>query len=337
VIDSADPRSAEQRESEGPAAQPRVVVVVLNWNGGVDTLECLRSLARLSYANYGVLVVDNGSIDGSVEAVRAAFPETEVILNAGNLGFAGGNNVGLRRALGAGAEYAFLLNNDTVVDPRLLDELVSAAEADPRAGIVGPKIYYYDRRDVLWYAGAREQPLRRIPATVGLDEPDRGQYDRIGETACVYGTAMLIHRRVLTEIGLLDERFFAYHEDADFCARARRAGYRCLYDPRGMVWHKVSASTRGRSAFQDYLRARSRILFFVKHVPAPRLPLVLLWELYRLGKVWVLQARAGRLENARAYTRGLWVGLGEFVLAPQRAAARRDLGGEARAGRGWDR
>lgn len=294
--------------------QPQVAVIVLNWNCREDTLECLYSLADLTYPNYEIIVVDNGSTDGSVEAVREVFPAVRLLVNSDNLGFAGGNNVGIRHALKQDMDYVFVLNNDTTVAPTLLNELVTTAEADSQVGLVGPKIYYYDQRDKLWYAGAREQWLRRIPGTVGLDELDRGQYDLPRETAFIYGTAMLIRRQVLKDVGLFDERFFAYHEDADFCMRARRAGYRCIYNPRGMMWHKVSATTRATPHIQDYLRAKGRILFFVKHLHGIRLMLVLFYELYRLAKVWAWRLRDGQIENARAYSRGLWDGTREFVI-----------------------
>jgi GT2 family glycosyltransferase len=299
--------------------QPRVTVIVLNWNRREDTLECLRSLERLTYPNYSVIVVDNGSTDGSVEAVKEAFPSLQLLTNAENLGFAGGNNVGIRHALERESDYIFLLNNDTVVDAALLDELIAAAGADLQIGLVGPKIYYYDQSDKLWYAGAREQWLRRIPATVGLDELDQGQYDQVRETAFVYGTAMLIRSRVLEDIGLFDERFFAYHEDADFCMRARQAGYRCVYNPQGVIWHKVSAATRDIPHVQDYLRAKGRILFFVKHLKGFRLLLVFLYELYRLIKVWMWRLRDGQIENGRSYSRGLWDGVREFLLYSEKA------------------
>ena len=211
-------------------------------------------------------------------------------------------------------DYVFLLNNDTVVDRELLDSLTAVAESNLQIGIVGPKICYYDQQDKLWYAGAREQWLRRIPATVGLDQLDQGQYDQARETDYVYGTAMLIRREVLAAVGELDERFFAYHEDADFCLRARQAGYRCLYDPAGIVWHKVSAATRATPHIQDYLRAKGRMLFFAKHLAGVRLGLVFLWELYRLGKVWLHCLLEQDIATAKSYSRGLWDGAREFVL-----------------------
>jgi hypothetical protein len=268
----------------------------------------------LRYLNYKTIVVDNGSTDGSVEAVQKEFPSVDLLVNLRNLGFAEGNNVGIRHALSDEVDYVLLLNNDTVVDPWLLDTLIATAETDEEIGIVGPKIYYYDQPDTLWYAGAKEQWLRRMPATIGLDEIDRGQYDQARETAFIYGTAMLIRRQLLEEIGELDRRFFAYHEDADLCMRARRIGYQCFYDPRGLVWHKVSATTRNRPQVQDYLRARGRILFFLKHLEGLHLVAVLFYELYRLVKVWIQRLWQGKTAEARSYSRGLWDGLSEFLL-----------------------
>ena len=135
--------------------EPRVAVIVLNWNGREDTLECLRSIRSIAYSNFGVIVVDNGSTDGSVAAIRASQPSVEVIDTGENLGFAGGNNVGIRRALELGADYVLLLNNDTVVDPGLLRAFVAAAALHPEAGAFGAKIYFHSEPTRIWYAGAR--------------------------------------------------------------------------------------------------------------------------------------------------------------------------------------
>jgi GT2 family glycosyltransferase len=308
-------------------ALPRVAIVILNWNGREDTLACLGSLKQLTGVRYDIVVVDNASVDGSVEAIKSEYPEVEVLVNSENLGFAEGNNVGIRWALAASADYVFILNNDTIVASDLLRVLVASAEEDPRIGVVGPKICYDDSSSYhpetasmaaegpparLWYAGAEEQWLRRIPASVGLDELDRGQYDQKRETAFVYGTAMLVRRQVLESVGMFDRRFFAYHEDADLCLRVREAGYRCLYEPSGVVWHKVSRATQGTSYIQDYLRARGRILFFFKHLQGGRLYLVLGYELYRWFKVCFPYLWESRWRNLVAYSKGLWDGLCEF-------------------------
>jgi len=136
---------------------PSVTIIVLNWNGGQDTLACLESLAQLDYPEFGVLVVDNGSTDGSLQAVQERFPEIPIIETGENLGYAGGSNVGLRWALDHGADYALLLNNDTVVAPDFLRLLVEAVGADPRIGIAGPTICYYDRPEVIWSAGGEHR------------------------------------------------------------------------------------------------------------------------------------------------------------------------------------
>src|SRR5436190_7401977 len=134
---------------------PSVAVIVLNWNGRDDTLACLESLAGLNYDNFQVMVVDNGSTDGSVGAIRPRFPGVEIIETGRNLGFAEGNNVGIRLALDRGMDYVFLLNNDTVVDPSLLSELVAAAERCPEGGIFGAQILYHSDPLKIWFAGAR--------------------------------------------------------------------------------------------------------------------------------------------------------------------------------------
>jgi len=237
---------------------PLVYVVILTWNHLADTLACLETVQRLTYPRYRLLVVDNASTDGTPATIAARFPEAEVIVNAANLGFAGGNNVGLRRALEAGADYVLLLNNDTLVAPDMLDELVAAALADSQAGLLSPKMYYADQPDRLWYAGARQQPL-----TLAAVHTHRGEKDTVGPTTrqavdYIFGGAMLIRRAVLEEVGLFDPGYFMYYEDLDFCLRVRAAGYRLLYVPRARLWHRVAASTQEQRPLWFYYRAQSR-------------------------------------------------------------------------------
>ncbi len=246
-------------------SSPLVYVVILTWNHLEDTLACLETVQHLTYPRYRLLVVDNASTDGTPATISARFPEAEVIVNMANLGFAAGNNVGLRRALEAGADYALLLNNDALVAPDMLDELVAAALADDRAGLLSPKIYYVDPADRLLYAGARQQPL-----TLAAVHTHRGERDTVGPPTpqavdYIFGCGMLIRRAVLEEVGLLDPGYFLYYEDLDFCRRVRAAGYRLLYVPRARLWHGGASSTREQRPMRFYYRAKSRGRFLRQH------------------------------------------------------------------------
>lgn len=241
---------------------PRVTIIVLNWNGLMDTLGCLDSLASLDYPNCEVVVVDNGSMDGSVEALRARFPQITLIENGENLGYAGGNNVGLRHAMAQGTDYALLLNNDTVVDLAFLRIMVDAAEAEPAVGIAGPTIYYHDRPDVIWSAGGAIDWQRGSTRMVGLDERDEGQFGAEPRPVdFVTGCAMLVRRAVLERVGLLDERFFAYYEETEWCVRATRAGFQIVHVPQAHIWHKISPAAQADSPLVHYYMTRNRLLF----------------------------------------------------------------------------
>ena len=230
-------------------AFPRVATVVLSFNGRDDTLACLKSLERLDWPCLSTFVVDNGSADGTPDAVRAAHPDVTMIETGCNLGFAEGNNVGLRAALADGADYVLLLNNDTVVAPDLLQELVGEAERRPDAGAVSPLIYYLDPPDRIWYAGARFDARRGHNGRhTGYGERDTGQYDRVREIGRATGAAMLVRREVIEEVGLLDGRLFLQVEDVEWCLRMRSAGWRIFFVPSGRVWHRVSPATGGEHA-----------------------------------------------------------------------------------------
>jgi GT2 family glycosyltransferase len=240
----------------------QVTIVVLNWNGLADTLSCLASLANLEYPDCQVVIVDNGSADGSAQAIRDQYPGVIVIENPQNLGFTGGNNVGIRHALATGADYVLLLNNDTEVAPDFVRCLLAAAQADPAVGIAGPLIYYHSQPDVLWSAGGAIDWRRGSTWMVGLDERDTGQFGtEPQEVDFVSGCAMLVRKSVLERVGLLDERFFAYYEETEWCARTRRAGYKIVRVPRSRIWHKISPERRADSPIVHYYMTRNQLLF----------------------------------------------------------------------------
>lgn len=240
---------------------PSVTVIVLNWNGLDVTLECLASLARLDHPVPEVVVVDNGSTDGSAEGVRAQFPKAALIETGENLGFAGGNNVGIRYALERGADHVLLLNNDTVVAPDFLRLLVQAIEADPAAGMAGPMIYFYDQPEVIWSAGGAIDWQRGCTWMVGLDERDEGQYDAVREVDFVTGCALLARREAIEKAGMLDPRFFMYYEETEWCVRTARAGYKILHVPQAHIWHKIAPGAQADSPRVHYYMTRNRLLF----------------------------------------------------------------------------
>lgn len=250
-------------------ASPRVAIVILNWNGKEDTLECLRSVMNLDYGNFEVIVVDNGSSDGSVAEIRAQFPEVAVVETGQNLGYAGGNNVGIKRALAAGAEYVLLLNNDTVVAQDMLRELVDATRRLPDNAVVGCAILFYRDPTQVWFLGGGWDRERINFIHEGSEERFDPALSMVREVDYVTGCALMASRVTLASVGRIDEAFFLTYEDADWCYRARREGYRCFVSTRAKLWHKVSVSFGGeKSALVQYFTARNRLLWARRHLPA---------------------------------------------------------------------
>lgn len=247
---------------------PSVHVIILNWNGLQDTVECIESCRKISYPNVRLLVVDNGSTDGSEAALRARFPDVELLQTGANLGFAGGNNVGMKHALARGANWVLLLNNDTVVAPDFVDALVRAATSDEHIGMLTSKIYYFDPPDVLWYGGGYMNEWLGYGNHRGTGQRDVGQFDELVDTNRPTGCSLMVSRAVCEQTGLLDDRFFCYCEDLDWALRTRNAGFRVIYAPGSKVWHKVSRSTGGsRSGISLYYYVRNVLLCLDRNHP----------------------------------------------------------------------
>lgn len=293
---------------------PKVSIIILNWNGWKDTIECLESLYQITYPNYDVIVVDNGSEDKSTENVKEytegrievnskffrydpsnkqikileygrkeaeeggdfakekyfskLSPNKKLILikNEKNYGFCEGNNIAIRYALRAlNPDYLLLLNNDTVIDKNMLEELVKVAESDPEIGIAGSKNYLYDEPNVIQFAGGLiDYNFGSVPG-IGYGLIDEGQYDEIRDVGFVDGSACLIKKRVIDKVGMLDPDYFAYYDDPDLCVRAYRAGYRSVYVPKARMWHKVSRTAGSMSPLFVYFTSRNRFLFMKKN------------------------------------------------------------------------
>ena len=275
---------------------PSVWIVVLNWNGLADTLACLRSLQGLHFAARRVIVVDNGSTDRSVEGIRGSdlSASIEIIETGRNCGFAGGNNLGIRHALEQGADFVLVLNNDTIVDPMLLDELVAAAEQHPEVGCFGPWIFYMDDPERLWFAGAAWSsealsftwPGKGRTASEMPLEPTRTDY--------VCGAALFFRASVARRIGLLDERFFLVYEESDWCYRARRAGFGCISVPRARLWHKVGASFGNEdSPLRTYFSTRNKLLWTERNGTRTELLRMLRRGLRRLHPAFAVDRGSG--------------------------------------------
>jgi len=285
-----------------------VYVVILNWNGHADTIECVKSCLKTSYPRTRVVVVDNGSSDKSEQLLRTAFPEIDVIQTGANLGFAGGNNVGIRHALANAADYVLLLNNDTIVDPDFITPLVAAATSDLEAGILCSKIFFHDTPNVIWFAGASFFPTIGWGRHRGEGQIDHGQFDQPGETGRPTGCAMMVTRKLCETTGLLREEMFCYAEDLDWGLRARTAGSKVLYVPTSKVWHKVTRATGGvASPLSQYYTIRNTLLCLDLNAPLP-LPLRGLRYVTAIapGVIGAIKQRGPKLARLRAIAKGVW-------------------------------
>ena len=243
--------------------RPQVAIIIVNWNGKQDTLACLSSLRLDRYPSKQILVVDNGSGDQSPAAIRRSFPEVTLIETGANLGFTGGNNVGIRRALKDGAHYLYLMNNDTVSEPAALCRLVEVAESDPRIALVTPVIHYFDRPGDVWFAGASINLARGDAAHDNRRVPSRADPPR--EIPWASGCAMLVKADWMRALGGFDERYFLMWEDVDLCLRLRKLGGSIVLVPAARVWHKVSRSLAKPSTNAWYYYIRNNLLMLRLH------------------------------------------------------------------------
>ena len=243
---------------------PKVVVLVLNWNGKEDTSECLRSLEHLEYPNYEVIVVDNASTDGSQKFLKENFPEITLIENEQNLGFGGGLNVGIEEARKRGADYVLCLNNDVIADKNVLLELVKVGELSNKIGGLCPMEYFYDEPNRINYAGGKVGLLR--DKVYGHGELDKGQFNRIKETWLLCGPAMMLKLKALSDVGLFDTGYFYGPEDKDMALRLIKKGYKIMFVPHAKLWHKRRGVTGGKiTPLNIYFSIRNRLLFARKH------------------------------------------------------------------------
>lgn len=297
----------------------KIFVVILNFNGWQDTIDCVKSLNKIKpngKFEFEILVIDNASSNDSVEKLSQLSSIT-LLENPKNLGFSGGSNEGARYTLKNGANYIVFLNNDTIVEPNFISELLSATEKDD-VGAAVPKVYFakgyefhkdqyksWEKGKVIWYAGGRMDWNNLVGENIGVDEVDHGQYDVRKETELATGCCFLVRSDILKNVGLFDDRYFLYYEDADLSERIRKAGFKIIYTPAAIVWHKNAASSGGSgSILQDYYITRNRLLFGMKYAPI-RTKIALLRESFKIlksGREW--QKKGVRDFYLRRFGRG---------------------------------
>lgn len=293
-------------------AMPRISIIILNWNGWEDTIECLESVYQITYPNYDVIVVDNGSNDESVRKIKeyaegrlpvksnffeyscenkpikykeyslkeaiiasgldntiAYEPSNKrlILIKAGeNFGFAEGNNIGIRYTCKTtNPSYILLLNNDTVVDSEFLSKLVCIAETDKDIGICGSKLYFYTKPNLVQFAGGRiHWPFGEVEQ-FGYKRYDHERYSKLCKVDMISGCSFLMRSSLIPEIGLLNQDYFAYYEDTEYCTRAKDYGYDIVFVPDSKVWHKISVSSTKTTGFREYYSARNLFWFMQKH------------------------------------------------------------------------
>jgi GT2 family glycosyltransferase len=289
---------------------PRIGIVLVNLNSYDDTSLCLRSLAQMTYPNAEVIVVDNGSRDHSGVRLQHEFPTAIHIRSDENLGFTGGNNIGIQHAMQSGCDHVLLLNNDTIVTPDFLQPLAGRLESDPTIAATSGKIYYAPQsrggeNNVIWYAGCFRK-WHMGYHHYGVEEHDTGQYDTARIIPYASGCLMLMRGDVIREIGPLSEEYFIYWEEADWCHRARNAGYICMYEPKSIIYHNFKSAALGHETpFHMYMQYRNAFIYAKRHYHGlERLRYWLFYPLYIANRI-LLDLRAKNIRAAKAILWGV--------------------------------
>ncbi len=243
---------------------PLVYILVLNWNSYNDTLECINSLQEIKYPNFRIVIIDNGSVTNDINNIRKILSNIELLKSKENLGFSGGNNLGIKYAMNEGADFVLLLNNDTIVEPDFLNYLIADVVTDKKIGMAVPKINYYSNHNIVWYAGGYTSEFRGSAFTIGQgQQSNRHASNKFVSFAT--GCCMLIKREVIERVGYWDENYFLYMEDADYCKRAINSGFKILFASNSQIFHKVNAATtKNDKNLPLYYMVRNRLYFSKK-------------------------------------------------------------------------
>lgn len=289
---------------------PLICVIILNWQRPSDTIACVRSIQMNEVANLRLLVVDNGSQDDSIQMISKACPNVEILSLPENLGFAGGNNAGIEYAVTAAADYIFVLNNDTIVQTRSISVLVQTLEWNTTWAIAVPKICYYSAPERIWAAGACWKRFPPRVKMIGFGALDSPRYNHQRELEYATGCALLGRREVFEMVGGFNPDFVNYHEDYDFCYRARKVGYRLVYAPQSVILHKVSRSLGAESPTRWHYLGRNTVLFYR---PGQRFS----WSTFYSAVIWIIgrETLKGHQTQVAAFLRGVREGLALWQVA----------------------
>lgn len=247
--------------------EPEVCIVLVNYNNHKDTVECVKSLLNIDYSNYKIVLVDNASTDSdSIKNDEFLKKNTILLENRENNGFSAGNNIGIKYAKKQfQADYYLLLNNDTVVDKQFLNKLVNCAKKNNDNAVIGGKIYYYYEDNMLWYAGGSYNTDSGFAAHFGYKKIDDGSYNKDISVSFITGCLMLIPTKIINKVGLLDESYFLYSEDTDYCCRVKEAGFDLIYCADSVIYHKVSAAVGDNSPMQQYYMLRNDLYLISRY------------------------------------------------------------------------
>ncbi|WP_206614412.1 glycosyltransferase family 2 protein [Chitinophaga barathri] len=296
--------------------QPLVSVIALNYNQTAVTCEFLESTKLLTYRNFETIIVDNGSKVNPTEALNAGnYPNLKIILSDKNLGFTGGNNLGMKHAKG---DFIFIVNNDTEVTPDLIERLLEPFYEDATIGVVCPKIRFFHNPNIIQYAGFHKMNLLTGRTwAVGSKEEDNGQHDGEGPTHCAHGAAMMVKKEVIEKVGMFADKFFIYYEESDWSARIIRAGYKIYYNGKGLIFHKESITMGKESAVKVYYHTRNRILYMRRNTNKLQLTGFLLFFTFLTFPKSVLRyTLKGQFEHLKSFLRGTFWNVTQSSYSP---------------------
>jgi hypothetical protein len=295
------------------SSSPLVSIITVNYNSTEVTVELLRSIQRLSNPLLEVIVVDNASREDPGDRLRAVDPQVRVIVSRENLGFSGGNNLGIRAARG---QYLFLVNNDTELTEGLIEGLLDVFRRRPDAGMACPKFHFYYHPEIIEYAGYNALNVWKGTCTmVGNKERDEGQYDTEASTHFAHGGAMMIPAALVREVGEMPECYFLYYEELDWSERIKRKGYKIYFQPHALIYHKESMSVGKKSLIKTYYHCRNRILFMRRNVgPVALTAFTFYFILLTIPKNSLLFLVRRELDHLRAFWRGIFWNLSHYSI-----------------------